>query len=230
MTFPLVPSPLGGVLGASTASFFKLTPLGVPFEPLIDVVPGVTPFRITFDMVDNENVTHSYDVTEHAVQTFFDVTSNVRKRLVKVAITGTLSAVPPLLPIGAIPVPGSFLRLDLLRIQNLEALADSREPIMVVTPRFGLPKCIIADVSRNWNPGMGESSQVSIALTEARIVSPLTGITEADFPAQAPGNNAAQGGGQSATTDPGVSASAPPTDASGPTQLAPPTSASGGVL
>jgi len=204
VTFPLVPSPLGGVLGAETASFFALSPIGVPFEPLLDLIPGVTPFRITFDMVDSESISHSYDVTSHAVQTFFDVTSNVRKQLETITITGTLSAVPPLLPIGAIPVPGSFLRLDLLRIANLRALADKRQPIMVVTPRFGLPKCIITDINHTWNPAMAESSQVSISLTEARIVSPLTGLTEADFPAQAPGNNAAQGGGQSATTDTGT--------------------------
>jgi hypothetical protein len=200
MTFPAIPSPLGGILGATTASFFKLSPLGVPFEPLIDLVPGITPLRMTFDMIDSESETIDFDVTEHAVQSFLDITANIRERLRTLTITGTLGATPPLVLHAPIPVPGSFARLDLLRIENLKNLAAKREPIMVVTPRVSFPSCAIVSVNPTWNPGLGESSQCSVTLREVRLISPILGTLQADFPAQAPGNNAAAGGGQSATS------------------------------
>lgn len=226
MVFPLTPSPLGGNLGATTASFFRLDPLGVAaLEPLIDLVPGLTPLRVTLDMVDSESATYQYDVTEHPIQSFLDVTTNVYKRLERITITGTLGATPPLVtfpptPIpgppsgGAIipppPVPGSFLRLDLLRIRNLKAIADARAPIMVVTPRLGLAKAFIESIVPNWNPNLAESSTVSITVKEARLVNPLTGgeLIAPDFPSQEPGNNAETGGGQSQTSS--ISESATP--------------------
>lgn len=239
MTFPNVPSPLGGILGANTASFYKLDPTGkVPLEPILDLVPGITPLRVTLDMVDNETITFNYDVTEHAVQSFLDTTSNVRKRLETMTITGTLGATPPLLtfPLSGVagpalnppvpPVPGSLLRLDLLRLKNLQNIADDRRPVMVVTPRYGMNSAFITSISEQWNPSMGESMIVSVNVKEARLVSPITGLVEPDFPAQTAGNNAATGGGQTSTADTGFEASSPPVDSSGPTQLAPTT---GGV-
>jgi len=238
MVFPLVPSPMGGNLGATTASFFRLDPLGVAaLEPLIDLIPGLTPLRVTFDMVDSESATYTYDVTEHPLQSFLDVTTNVHKRLEKITITGTLGATPPLqnfppapLPspssaggaalavIPPPPVPGSSLRLDLLRIRNLKSIADARAPIMVVTPRLGLGKCFIESIVPNWNPNLAESSTVTITVKEARLVNPLTGgeLLAPDYPAQSPGNNASSGGGQSQTSAAGESASPASTDAGAP--------------
>lgn len=202
MAFPLVTSPLGGIVGATTASFFKLTPVGVPFEPLPDLVPGVTPLRITFDMIDGQSESIDFDVTEHAVQSFLDITSNIHERLDTMTITGTLGATPPLLPVpfSTPPVPGSFARLDLLRVENLKALARQKQPIMVVTPIVGFASCAIVNITPQWSPAIGESMTVAITVKEIRIVSPLAGPLVADYPAQEPGNNAASGGGQSATT------------------------------
>ncbi len=226
MVFPLVPSPLGGNLGATTASFFRLDPLGVAaLEPLIDLLPGLSPLRVTLDMVDQESATYQYDVTEHPLQSFLDVTTNVHKRLEKITITGTLGATPPLqqfpppgvpiqgadIPVLPVPpVPGSLLRLDLLRIKNLKSIADARAPVMVVTPRVGLAKAFIESIVPNWNPNLAESSTVTITLKEARLVNPLTGgeLIAPDFPSQQPGNNASSGGGQSQTS--AVSESATP--------------------
>jgi hypothetical protein len=212
---------MGGIVAATTASFFTLDPsLTIPQEPILDLVPGYSPLRITLDMVDGESIVFEYEVTEHAIQDALDVTSNCRKRLETMTIQGTMSALPPLLstPItvtdsggaftgGAPPVPGSFLRLDLIRMRNLQFMADQRRPIMVVTPRFGMPRAFMTTVAQNWTPANTESTSVTIALKEARLVDAVLGdLLVPDFPAQPPGNNAAAGGGASASSSAGESA------------------------
>jgi hypothetical protein len=216
MPFPTLALPFGGNLGAFTASIYRIDPFtGIPFEPLPDVVPGVTPLRVTIDCVDGESATYEYDVTEHAIQGLVDITTNVRRRLERLTIQGTLSGAPPLLPIDlgldAPPLPpglpsvGSIVRLDLMRFKNLKSVADARLPVMVVTPRVSLAKAFITSLSHSWGPDDGESTQVSIAFVEARIVSPLTGDIAVDYPAQTPGNNAS--GGAPAQANVGASAS-----------------------
>lgn len=215
MVFPLIESPMGGILGAATASFFTLDPsLTTPLEPIVDLVPGYSPLRITLDMVDGETLTFEYDVTEHAIQDALDVTSNCRKRLESATISGTMSALPPLIssPVtvtdaggaftgGAAPVPGSFLRLDLIRMKNLQFMADQRKPVMVVTPRFGMARAFMTSVAQNWTPSHTESTAVTIALKEARLVDAVLGdLLVPDFPAQPPGNNQAAGGGAAASS------------------------------
>lgn len=187
-----------------TATVYRLDPTGTtPLELLADIVPGITPLRTTFDMVDSESFTCEYDTTDHAVQAFgiVDFTSHVRKRLKSINITGTLGALLPLV-LGPPPpqLPGSP-RLDVLRLRNLEAIADARQLIAIATPRVYLRRAIITNLQHNWSPGEKESITVSITVREARLVSPLTGdFVSPDYPAQTPGNNAASGGGQSPTT------------------------------
>lgn len=219
MVWPLVPSPLGGNLGAFTASFFRLDPFGVAaLEPLPDIVPGATPLRITFDMVDGETASWEYDVTEHAIMALADVTANVRKRLEQITITGTLGGTPPLTPLPAAPVPGSFARLDLVRLRNLKAMADSRSMVMVVTPRIALARAFITSIQHNWSPQNAESTMLTVTVREARLVTPLIGAALAtDFPAQVPGNNAATGGGQSVAAPANVTATASSTPGVAPT-------------
>lgn len=221
MVFPLVPSPLGGNLGAFTASVFKLDPTGtVPLEPILDLVPGFSPLRVTFDMVDSESISYEYEVTEHAIQDFLDISSNIRKRLEQVTITGTMGATPPFV-LGSVitpPVVGSFQRLDLIRARNLKALADARAPVMLVTPRVGLAKCIITSIQQNWTPAAAESTSMTLTFREARLVSPLTGdLLAPDFPSQTPGNNAAEGGGVGTTATATESATASTTTGVPPT-------------
>lgn len=238
LTSPHPESPLGGFLGARTCSIFRLDPTGtVPIEPLIDILPGYSPLRVTYDLVDNESYTCDYDTTEHSIQSVLEITSHVRKRLRSISIVGRLTPLPPPfvtsgsgvlpglpIPIGAgldapnvAPTPPG-LRLDLVCFRNLEAIADSKRPVMVITPRVGLAKAIITSLSQLWTPKDGESIVVSISVREARLVSPITGdVVAPDFPSQAPGNNASTGGGTQApstvpssatpSTTPGVSPS-----------------------
>lgn len=211
-------SALGGNLGAFTCSIYRIEPIsGMPIEPLPDILPGITPLRVTFDMVDGETISYEYDVTEHAVQGFLDVTTNVHKRLERLTVTGTLAAtlqIPAEIPLLAPPAPGDFVRLDLMRIKNLVAMADARMPVMVLTPRARLARAFITNVTSQWGPENGESMIVSCSFKEARLVSPLTGdLLSPDFPAQEGGNDAATGGGQSTTTP--VQEEAAPSDIDG---------------
>lgn len=210
-------SPLGGVLGAYTASIFALDPiLGVmPIEPLLDIIPGVSPLRVTLDMVDGEKVTHEYSITTNAIGDIADTTSNVHRKLRHLTLEGTLSAAlsdPPFLPIpllAFLPNPLGLIRVDLIRIQNLRKMADERRPVMVVTPRYSMARAFIGNVSSNWDPAKGHSHSVSIDFHEAFLAQPTLGKSIAgDFKSLASGNGAASGGGVGGTS-PAGSAPAP---------------------
>jgi hypothetical protein len=186
-----------GILGASTCSIYKLDPLTstVPIEPVADIVPGVTPFRVTFDVVQQEQSQRNYRITQNTLQDFTDTTPNVHKELQVITVSGVLSAVGPL-SLGGAPPPATFgFRLDLLRIANLERLADARAPVMVVTPRVSLAAAFISNITRPWTPADGESTPVQITFVEARILSPITGAALADTASLAAGNTATTGGG-----------------------------------
>lgn len=218
-------SPLGGVLGAFTVSIFKLEELFglvIPIEPLLDFVPGVSPLRVTFDMIDNEQIQHEYVVTDHPLQDVGDATVNVHRRLRKLTVSGKLSAqlaqspVIPL-PLPPIPNPLGILRIDLIRLQNLQNLADQRQPVMVVTPRYSMAKALIESIQREWGPSDGESANCTVTFKEARIIAPTFGAPlSSDFSAQVPGNNAAVGGGQAPSAVSGVSAAPSPVPGGAP--------------
>lgn len=231
-------SPLGGGNpGAFTCSVFRLDPTGtVPVEPLFDLLPGITPLRVTLDMIDSESIALEYDVTEHTIQGALDVTSNIRKRLETLSIVGTLTAqfqpmltpfipgipgpqaTPPIFP--AVPfqpampaMPPFFVQLDLLRFENLKAIADDRRPVMVVTPRITLPRAAIVSLNADYSPDLGDSLSVSLTFREVRLVSPISAEAVIDYPAQAPGANVEASSGSTAkatsatvspSTSPGV--------------------------
>ena len=240
------PSPLGGNIGARTATIYRLDPTGiVPLEPLIDIVPGLTPFRVTADLIDSEGKTNTYDVTTHPIKFGQDVTSHVRKRLKALNLTFTLGATLPILPTAGIvlpgggafgggvipqlpvgndifvpkvpPVPGSQFRMDLVRLNNLELIADALFPVMVITPRVGLPKAFITSLSHNWTPSLGESTQITISFMEANIVSALPSIpSDAGL---APGKTTNSGAGTSSPSPAGTSATPSATPGVAPTVL-----------
>ncbi len=209
MVSPFIESPLGGILGARTASFFRLDRLTLtPIEALPDLVPvrlGGLANRVVLDMVDSEDVELSYQVTENPLQDFTTATSNVHRALKRMTLSGTLISGIDLPLIGAtglggIPGFGGGLRADLLRLAKLEEIADRREPIMVVTPRRSFPTAFIESISPSWTPDQGDNTLVTITIVEARIVSPLTGATVPDVAGSATGNNAPTGAGAQAPT------------------------------
>ena len=203
---PFPKSPLGGNLGARTASFFRLDPTGtVPVEPLIDLVPALSGRRLTFDILDSEDFDLSFLVTTNALQDFRSAQSNVHQDLDRITVTGTVISSIDLGLVGSvgvagIPGLGGGLRADLIKADNLKRLARRREPIMYVSPRIDMPMAFIGSISQSWNPDLGDNTVLTISLVEARIVNPLIGLTaKPDLEASATGNNApasagAQGG------------------------------------
>lgn len=194
-------SPLAGLLGLTTASFFKLDPSNtVPVEPVADIVPGITPFRVTLSMIESENHTQSYRVTTNTLQDFTDTTPNVHRELIQLSITGFFSSAPPMSLTGLPPPPTFGFRIDLLQMANLERIADARKPIMVVTPRVSLAKCFIQSISRPWAPTDGQSTPVVINVIEARIASPFNVDVLPDTAGLAAGNSQTTGGGEQSVT------------------------------
>ena len=201
MVQPFIKSPLGGILGARTATFYRLDSTGTqPIEPLGDLIPSVTSDRVGLDMVDSEDVDRSYMVTMNALQDFTSATSNVHKNPERLSLSGTLVSSVGLALAGSIGFAG--LRADLIRVANLEELADARQPIMVVTPRISMPRAFIESISRSWNPAQGENTLITISLVEARVVSPITADNVIpDVESSATGNNRiTEAGSQAAAT------------------------------
>ena len=201
MVQPFIKSPLGGILGARTATFYRLDSTGTqPIEPLGDLIPSVTSDRVGLDMVDSEDVDRSYVVTMNALQDFTSATSNVHKNPERLSLSGTLVSSVGLALAGSIGFAG--LRADLIRVANLEELADARQPIMVVTPRISMPRAFIESISRSWNPAQGENTLITISLVEARVVSPITADNVIpDVESSATGNNRiTEAGSQAAAT------------------------------
>lgn len=201
MVQPFIKSPLGGFLGVRTATFYRLDPTGTqPIEPLGDLIPSFTSNRVALDMIDSEDVDRSYMVTTNALQDFTSATSNVHKNPERLSLSGTLVSTVDTPGVGSVGFVG--LRADLIRVANLEELADRREPILVITPRVSIPRAFIESISKSWNPDQGENTLITISLVEARIVSPLTaGGVVPDVGASATGNNSiTQAGSQAAPT------------------------------
>jgi hypothetical protein len=214
---PFVQNPLGGLLGARTASFYKLDPTGTaPVESIADLVPAFSPRRVVLDMVDSEDVELSFEVTTNALQDFRSATSNVHKALDRMTLSGTLVSSVDLALIGSvgtggIPGIGGGLRADLLRLGYLEELANAREPVMVVTPRRSFPQAFIESIAPSWTPDTGDNMLVTISIVEARIVSPLTGALVPDVAGSATGNNDVASAGAQAPTPVQTQAVIPPT-------------------
>ena len=167
-------SPLAGILGLSSGSFYKLDPTGtVPIEPLADIIPGVTPFRVVLSMIDQETYTQNYRVTTNTLQDFTDTTPNVHRELAQISVTGFFSSAPPMSLTGLPPIPTFGFRLDLLQMANLERMAEERRPIMFISARVSLATCFIQSVTRQWSPNAGQSTPVTVTLMEARIASPF---------------------------------------------------------
>lgn len=213
------PSTVGasGLLGSFTASFFKLDPTGtIPVEPLADVIPSVTPFRVTLDMIDRDELIRNYSVTRHALQDLVDVTPHRKRNLKLVSITGTLSAAPALSLAGVPPPPTFGARLDQLRLSFLERIADHPAPIMIVTPRLSLPLGWIVGFRTPWTPADGRSTPVIIQAIEVRVASPELTDAVKDLDSLETGNTTAANGGEQAgkpinstTTEPDVPQAAP---------------------
>lgn len=221
-----IPLPL---LGARTASFYRLDPTGtVPIEPIMDIVPGVTPFRITLDMIDSDEMVRRYRVTQHPLQDLVDITPHKKRELRRLQIQGTLTA-SPILPapelIGvnsreaqiatnALTPSLAGVRLDQIRAEFLVQIADSLPPIMVVTPRGSLPLAWIVEMRTPWTPKDGRSTPVFITCLECRLAGPAQTAAIKDTESLEPGSTTNSSGGEQAGEVVGETSGAAPTGGS----------------
>lgn len=174
---PFISNPWAGLLEGQTASFYRLDPFGNPIGAVsIGGLPN--PNKTSFDMIDSEQSSMGFTITDNAMQDVSDATSNNFRKMATMTLTGTLVSgfsfgLLGSIDIGSLPGFSGTLRSDLQRLQALRALAELREPIMVVTPRITFPRCMIEDLTDNWDPSLGESTTVSVLLKESRIVNSL---------------------------------------------------------
>lgn len=190
MPSPFIKSPLGGILGVRSGSLYRLDPTGtVPLSTVGEFVNPFDPQKFALDVTDSEDWSIPFQVTENPLQDFSSASTNVHKLLESVSVSGTMISSLDLGLLASVGFPG--LRADLVKFENLRALADKKEPVLFVSPRGSMPKAFIESVTLSWNPELGDNSLVTMSLREARIVSPLTAAAVVpDVEASFTGNNA----------------------------------------
>jgi hypothetical protein len=212
-------SALNGILKAEFASIYRLSRLSgfqIPISPIANFKPGLTGNHVSIDLVDNEDVSVNYTVTENTLQDFSNATSNVHRNLRRFTITGIMGStidVRSFIGTGDI-LKARLKRLDLVRIENLYKIADRGEPVMAITPRFSLKQCFIESINRPWSPDIGPNTELTVSFVEARILGPELGVGLPDYDSQLPGNGTQAGGGnvagfpsitsETASTTPGL--------------------------
>jgi hypothetical protein len=167
-----------GLVGIQGLSIYRLIPplYLVPIEPVLDLVPGITPFRITADVIQASSMSRAFRVTRKRLQDFSDVTTHVQEELRTLQADVLLAAggLTPSLP-GLPGTPNTGLvrlaRLDLLRFSFLDQMASRREPVLAITPQFSITGFIEA-LTPQWGNVDGWSLRVGISIVEARIVGP----------------------------------------------------------
>jgi hypothetical protein len=227
---------LEAMRGPTTATIYRLDQNTLlPVEPLIDIVPSVSPNRQSLDVMTSSTRVDSYRVTTNSMQRGLDTTAHVKKELVTLTIQGLISGAPLLRVASAINAaigaagdridPGvgkaqSFgatlpgfpaPRRDLMQLQMLQMLVDSRQIIMVVTPEGALPRAICTRLQRANGTDVGEGTEITIDFMEARIVSPkfVDAIIDLDEILGGKTSNANAGG------QPATAVAAPPALAGG---------------
>ncbi len=188
-----------GAVGVETCSIYVLDATGTtPLEPVADIVPGVGPLRVTMDAITSDSMQQTWRVTQNTLQDLTDTTSNVYRELRVLTVSGIFAA-GGVVGVGIPGAPSSglvrFARFDLRRFNNLTAIANARRPVMVVTPRYSLPRAFITSMPSSWTPESGDSLPVSLTFVEARVLTSATVQAFADVDSMATGNNKASGGG-----------------------------------
>ena len=184
-----LPVPFSGFQGVKIATIFALDPLlGVPLEPIfISEVPTISPFRTAIDHLESQTDEDRYRVTKRAIQKGADTTNNVFPELGRTTVNGTLISGFPLSLVG-LPVPPTFgFRRDLVQLENLRAMARQRRPVMFVSPTKSFARAFLSSIRAVSSAAQGETTVITLDVTEARIVSPLLDTGVLDGEAQAAG-------------------------------------------
>ena len=205
-----------GLVGIQGLSIYRLIPplYQVPIEPVLDLVPGITPFRITADVIQASSMSRAFRVTRKRLQDFSDVTTHVQEELKTLQADVLLNAGGLNLSLPGIPnFPNTALvrlaRLDLMRFAYLDQMAARREPVLAITPQFSITGFIEA-LTPQWGNIDGWSLRVGISIVESRIVGPSLASSVPDVDALSTGGNgSAQSGTSSGTSTVSVEPTSP---------------------
>lgn len=194
----------------TTVSFYALDPITkTPIAPLPDVVPGITPIRITFTHLESEDYEQVYKVTERTLADLTGITSNVHRELRVCTFAGSFNPLGASIPsLPGVPTPPTVsapagVRPDLFAVEALEQAANLGLPMMIASPRVSFPTANILFIKRVWTVEDGEQTPVIVGVREARYAGPTLVAAQMDTDSLAPGNVQDSGatGGASGITE-----------------------------
>lgn len=159
------PSEIGYVVA------FILSEIGIPSSK-----------RVKMDLSTSRTHNKTFRATRNPVES--STASAILRDPEVFSVTGRLSA-NPLGAFGAAAVLGtlgSLVRRDLIEVGKLRAIADEREPVVVVTPERVYTSMAITSMSEVYDKASGNGSILSLTFQEIRIVSPVTlsGVVDVD--------------------------------------------------
>jgi hypothetical protein len=198
--------PFAGTTGSKRVGIYVLDPtFTTPLQPIfLDLLPQAanSPFAISLDVAQTVSRTHSWKITQNRLLDFTTATTHAQHNLQRASVSGILDPSPLAATGRAGGLASStlgILRRDLLAKNILIAIAETRRPVLVLTPDWTMPRAWIESITETGNEGDGEVSRLSITFVEARIISAFLGnLTDA----------AAMTGGASQTVDGGATAGA----------------------
>lgn len=172
----------------TSVSIFKQDPVGLgqAMAFLLSNVSIPSPNVVRFDGTESETETITFTPAEERTLEAF-ATTGLRKDPEVFTVSGILTATPP----GIIGIGLSFgsrwVRRDITAYQRLLAIAELREPVIVVLRERSLPSMSIVAVSRTKTPTHGDALRVGVTFRESRIVSPATVLAVVDLAAHLAG-------------------------------------------
>lgn len=165
----------------NTVSIFADDPTarGAVIALIIENVAIPDRLRVRLDLSQSGAISRRYAISRSPLERA--TTDAIRREPLAFTIAGTLSATPLGAAAAVLGSFGSFIRRDLRERDKLTALADRREPVILVTPWTNpLDSMAIAGIDESH--GGGNKVDLTIAFEEIRIVDPLTvrGVTDLD--------------------------------------------------
>lgn len=165
----------------NTATIFADDPLarGKVLAFILENVPVPSRSRVRLDLMKGGQVSRRYTPARSPVEP--KVVDHVKREPITVTIQGSLSATPLGLVGAALGSFGSIVRRDLRELAKIQALADDREPVIVVAPWATYTSMAITSVDES-HPGSNKVD-LSLGFEEIMIIDPLSVVGVLDLDA-----------------------------------------------
>lgn len=162
----------------TSVTVFKRDPagLGLAAAFLLSNTAAPSSARARFDLTENETETLTFDAIDEPMEQGIAATIATIKGPDVFVASGILTATPLDL-FGVLGAFGSIVRRDLTEYQRFVALAEAREPVIVVARERAFPSMAIAQIVRTKAPGDGNSVRLQVTFRQTRIVLPA-GVVE----------------------------------------------------